>query len=136
MGQFYYVPDDRVDEVPGLAEQGPDVLDDFTFEEFTDRLKGFHGEIKGVLTRGRVISGIGNAYVDEILFDAGVYPFERRKALSEDELRRIYKSSRRVIREAVEEVRSRMVRRSITRCGTSCVSTTGEVSRVHAAAER
>ena len=108
MGQFYYVPDDRVDEVPGLAEQGPDVLDDFTFDEFTDRLKGFHGEIKGVLTRGRVISGIGNAYADEILFDAEVYPFKRRKALSEDELHRIYKSSRRVIEESVEEVRDRM----------------------------
>ena len=76
-----------LDEVPGLAEQGPDVLDDFTFEEFTDSLKRFHGEIKGVLTRGRVISGIGNAYADEILFDAEVYPFKRRKALSEDELR-------------------------------------------------
>lgn len=108
MGQFYYVPDDRVDEVPGLAEQGPDVLDDFSFEEFIDRLKKFHGEIKGVLTRGRVISGIGNAYADEILFDAKVYPFKRRKALSEDELRRIYKSSRRVIEESVDEVRSRM----------------------------
>ena len=108
MGQFYYVPDDQLDEVPGLAEQGPDVLDDFTFEEFTDRLKKYHGEIKGVLTRGRVISGIGNAYADEILFDAEVYPFKRRKALSEDELRRIYKSSRRVIEESVKEVRDRM----------------------------
>ena len=108
MGQFYYVPDDRVDEVPGLAEQGPDVLDEFTFERFTGSLKRFHGEIKGVLTRGRVISGIGNAYADEILFDAKVYPFKRRKALSEDELRRIYESSRRVIEECVEEVRGRM----------------------------
>ena len=108
MGQFYYVSDNRVDEVPGLAEQGPDVLDGFSFDEFTDRLKRFHGEIKGVLTRGRVISGIGNAYADEILFDAEVYPFKRRKALSDDELRRIYKSSRRVIEESVEEVRAKM----------------------------
>ena len=108
MGQFYYVPDDRASEVPGLAEQGPDVLDDFTFDDFTDRLKGFHGEIKGVLTRGRVISGIGNAYADEILWDAEVYPFKRRKALSEDELRRVYTSSRRVILEATEAVRERM----------------------------
>ena len=27
MGQFYYVPDELVETVPGLAEQGPDVLD-------------------------------------------------------------------------------------------------------------
>ena len=108
MGQFYYVQSSQVDEAPGFAEQGPDALDDFSFDEFTDRLKGFHGEIKGILTRGRVISGIGNAYADEILFDAKVYPFKRRKALSNDELRRIHQSSRRVIVESVERVRERM----------------------------
>ena len=108
MGQFYYVDRKRVEQVPGLAEQGPDVLDEFSFEQFAGSLKRFHGEIKGVLTRGRVISGIGNAYADEILFDAMVYPFKRRKALSEDELRRIYESSRLVIEESVKKVRERM----------------------------
>ena len=108
MGQFYYVQNGQVDDVPGFAEQGPDVLDDFSFDEFTERLKGFHGEIKGVLTRGRVISGIGNAYADEILFDAKVYPFKRRKALSNDELRRIYQSSRSVIENSIGQVRERM----------------------------
>ena len=111
MGQFYYVQNGQVEEVPGLAEQGPDVLDDFSFDEFTDRLKRFHGEIKGVLTRGRVISGIGNAYADEILFDAKVYPFKRRKALSNDELQRIYQSSRSVIENSIEQVRERMSNR-------------------------
>ena len=108
MGQFYYVPDDQVETVPGLAEQGPDVLDDFTFEDFKANLKGFSGEIKGVLTRGRVISGIGNAYADEILFRAGVYPFKKRRALSDDELRRIHQCSREVVLDAIEEVRQRM----------------------------
>jgi formamidopyrimidine-DNA glycosylase len=108
MGQFYYVPDDLVETVPGLTDQGPDVLDDFTFDDFKANLKGFSGEIKGVLTRGRVIAGIGNAYADEILFDAMVYPFKRRKALSEDELRRIYQSSRSVIEHSIEQVRERM----------------------------
>ena len=108
MGQFYYVPGDGLDQVPGLMEQGPDVLDNFSFEEFKERLRRFHGEIKGVLTRGAVISGIGNAYADEVLFAAEVYPFKRRKALSEDELRRIYDCSRTVILESVAEVRERM----------------------------
>ena len=108
MGQFYYVPGDMLDQVPGLAEQGPDVLDEFSFEDFKDRLKRFHGEIKGVLTRGQVISGIGNAYADEILFAAEIYPFKRRKALSEDELRRIYDASRQVILDSTDKVRERM----------------------------
>ncbi|MXZ91186.1 MAG: Fpg/Nei family DNA glycosylase [Chloroflexi bacterium] len=108
MGQFYYVPAEQVESVPGLAEQGPDVLDNFTFDDFKAGLKGFSGEIKGVLTRGRVISGIGNAYADEILFRAGVYPFKKRRALSDDELRRIHQCSREVILDAIEEVRQRM----------------------------
>ena len=108
MGQFYYVPDDSVESVPGLAEQGPDVLDEFSFEDFKASLKGFSGEIKGVLTRGRVIAGIGNAYADEILFRAGVYPFKKRRALSDEELRRIHRCSRDVVLDAVEQVRQRM----------------------------
>ena len=108
MGQFYYVPAEQVESVPGLAEQGPDMLDDFSFEDFKAALKGFSGEIKGVLTRGRVISGIGNAYADEILFRAGVYPFKKRRALSDDELRRIHRCSREVVLDAIEEVRQRM----------------------------
>ena len=108
MGQFYYVPDDLVETVPGLADQGPDVLDDFTFDDFKANLKGFSGEIKGVLTRGRVIAGIGNAYADEILFRAGVYPFKKRRALSDDELRMIHRCSREVVVDAIEQVRQRM----------------------------
>ncbi len=108
MGQFYYVPDDLVEIVPGLTEQGPDVLDDFTFDDFKANLKGFSGEIKGVLTRGRVIAGIGNAYADEILFRAGVYPFKKRRALSDDDLRSIHRCSREVVLDAIEQVRQRM----------------------------
>ena len=108
MGQFYYVPEVDLGEVPGLEEQGPDVLDEFSLEEFRERLRRFHGEIKGVLTRGRVISGIGNAYADEILFAAEVYPFKRRKALSDDEIQRVYECSSTVILEAVDEVRERI----------------------------
>ncbi len=105
MGMVYYVREDQRSEIPRLHEQGPDVLDDFTFDEFRQSLKRFHGEIKGVLTRGRVISGIGNAWSDEILFAAMIYPFKRRKALSDDELRRLYDQSRKVVADAVPVVR-------------------------------
>ena len=108
MGRLYYAAPDQLGDIPGLEEQGPDVLDEFSFDEFRDRLRAFHGEIKGVLTRGRVISGIGNAYVDEILFESRVYPFRKRKSLSTAELRGIYDSSRRVVEEAVPILRSRM----------------------------
>ena len=84
------------------------MLDQVGFDEFKSRLKRFHGEIKGVLTRGRVISGIGNAYADEILFAARVSPFRRRKELTDDELRRIHASSFQVVLDAIDDVRARM----------------------------
>ena len=108
MGMFYYVSNHQLNEVPGLDDQGPDVLDDIDLEDFKSRLKGFHGEIKGILTRGRVLSGIGNAYADEILFDAKVDPFKPRKQLSPDELRRIHHNARQVIVDATLVVRVTM----------------------------
>ena len=108
MGSVYYVSEDRLNQVPRLMEQGPDVLSDISFEDFQRSLRPFHGEIKGILTRGRVIAGIGNAYSDEILFAAGIYPFRKRKALSDGELRRVYESSRGVVQEAIPILRERM----------------------------
>jgi formamidopyrimidine-DNA glycosylase len=108
MGIVYYVSRQELDRVPRLSEQGPDVLDGLSFDEFKERLRRFHGEIKGVLTRGRVIAGIGNAYADEVLYAAEVYPFRKRKALSEDELRRIHEESRRVVLDAMKILKGRM----------------------------
>lgn len=86
IGKVYYVTEGQPGQVSNPHDQGRDVLDDFSFEELTDCLRKFQGKIKGILTRGRVIAGIRNAYSDEILFAAKAYPFrgenppERRRA--------------------------------------------------------
>jgi formamidopyrimidine-DNA glycosylase len=109
MGKLYYVETDRLDLVPGLNDQGPDALsDDISFPEFKDRLRPYRGEIKGILTRGSFIAGIGNAYSDEILFAAGISPFRKRTALSEQELERLHRSSRQVLSDATEVLLKRM----------------------------
>ena len=93
MGFVYYTAEERLGEVPGLREQGPDVLDKFTYEEFLEKLRLFHSELKGVLTRGQVIAGIGNAYSPQILFAAVVYPFRKKRNLRDEDLRRVYSES-------------------------------------------
>ena len=109
MGRVYYVTPDQLGEIPQYGDMGPDVLDEpLSLGEFKERLRPFRGEIKGIITRGRVISGIGNAYVDEILWDAEIYPFRKKRDLSDDDLQRILDSSARVIREAVGQVREAM----------------------------
>ncbi|MFH1086495.1 MAG: DNA-formamidopyrimidine glycosylase family protein [Chloroflexota bacterium] len=85
MGKLYLTCD--LNAIPGYAGLGPDADDPaLTDEEFIARLSRSNGEVKGLLTRGAVVGGIGNAYADEILFAAGIYPFRTRPSLSHGEL--------------------------------------------------
>jgi formamidopyrimidine-DNA glycosylase len=61
-----------------------------------------------VLARGKFLSGIGNAYVDDILWAARVSPFRKRKDLSDEELRKVYDAVPEVLQEAIDVVRERM----------------------------
>ena len=109
MGMAYYVNASRIEEVPRLAEQGPDVLDEYPDRpEFRERLRRFQGEIKGVLTRGRFLAGIGNAYADETLFAAGIFPFKKRSALSDSETARLHEAIPAVLNDAIATLRERM----------------------------
>ena len=108
MGRVYWTDDSSMVRIPNMAEQGPDVLDDVSLEEFEERLRPFHGEIKGILTRGRVLSGIGNAYSDEILFEASIYPFRKKRDLSKDERLRLLEAAPVVVRWAMAELRPRV----------------------------
>ena len=105
MGKVYLTPD--LSLVPGFAMQGPEALE-VPFEAFKERLKQHRGEIKGVLVDQAFAAGIGNAYADEILFRAGVYPFKRRPGLTEGEIRRLYEAMRAVLEESISTIREQM----------------------------
>lgn len=109
MGMAYYVHTSRMGDVPRLSEQGPDVLDEYPdLPEFRDRLRRFQGEIKGVLTRGKFLAGIGNAYADETLFAAGIFPFKKRSALSDGETASLHEAIPTVLNDAIATLRERM----------------------------
>jgi len=107
MGKVYLTDD--LSLVPGYGDMGPDALDPaLTEDAFLERLRRFQGEIKGILTRGAFVAGIGNAYADEILFAAGIYPFRKRNTLSEEEQRALFRATRQVLLEAIAVLRERM----------------------------
>jgi formamidopyrimidine-DNA glycosylase len=109
MGKVYYGRHDQVGAVPRLEEQGPDVLDEpLHLEEFGLRLRPFRGEVKGILTRGTLVSGIGNAYADEMLRSAGLSPLRRRTELSPEEKGRLRATVYPVPTEAVAILEDRM----------------------------
>ncbi|NMC81197.1 MAG: Fpg/Nei family DNA glycosylase [Chloroflexi bacterium] len=105
MGQLYLARD--LAAIPGYAELGPEPLA-ISLEEFRQRLKPFRGEIKGVLTRGEFVAGIGNAYADEILWEARLHPYRKRTQLTADEIARLYDAMRTTLLAAIEKVRVEM----------------------------
>ncbi len=105
MGKVYLTRD--LSLVPGFASQGPEALG-VTLEEFMERLRRHRGEIKGILTNQAFLAGIGNAYADEILFCAGVYPFKKRPHLSKEEVERLYEAMRGVLLENIHRLQEEM----------------------------
>jgi len=107
MGKLYLTP--SLAWVPGFSSQGPEALDpEWTLEAFSERLRKRRGEIKGVLTNQAFVAGIGNAYADEILFHAGVYPFRKSPSLTPDEVARVYEAMNVVLREAMQVLAERV----------------------------
>jgi formamidopyrimidine-DNA glycosylase len=93
--------------IADFAGMGPEALE-ISREEFKARLKKFQGEIKGVLTRGECVAGIGNAYADEVLWWARLHPYRKRASLTPDEVNRLYDGMRACLLDATAKVRAEM----------------------------
>lgn len=105
MGHLYLVEDVR--HVPDFASMGPEPLE-ISREQFRERLRPYRGEIKGILTRGEFLAGIGNAYADEILWNARLHPYRKRTQLTAPEIDRLYDAVQDTLRESIELVRAEM----------------------------
>jgi formamidopyrimidine-DNA glycosylase len=105
MGQLYLTR--TLDPIPDYAGLGPEPFA-ISPDEFRERLRPFRGEIKGILTRGQFVAGIGNAYADEILWAARLHPYRKRTQLTPEEIDRLYEAMRATLLEAIEKVRAEM----------------------------
>jgi formamidopyrimidine-DNA glycosylase len=111
MGKVYLVPGDQLSLIPSWDANGPDLLDPaLTEDAWLDRLRKYRGQVKNILTNAEFVQGIGNAYSDEILWEAGINPYTAKTALSEDDLRRLFRAARAVMEWATPLVREAMVK--------------------------
>jgi len=87
-----------------LAGMGPEPLDREAFHAgyFSAFRRRTVRTVKDVLMDQRVVAGLGNIYVNEILFRAGVRPRRSMARTSLDECARIVEFTREVIRDAIE----------------------------------
>jgi formamidopyrimidine-DNA glycosylase len=91
MGRWYIVGANDLDSVPQVAGLGPDALE-IDEARFLAGLKKHRGQAKSVLTNQAFMAGIGNAYSDEILWQAGVHPHRRIATLDESERKRLFEA--------------------------------------------
>lgn len=80
---------------------GPDALD-LGFEPFKALLSGRRGMVKSTLMNQEILSGIGNVYSDEILFQAGIHPRAKVNDLSQQQFEKLYAKLCAVLQTAID----------------------------------
>jgi len=83
----------------GLSPLGPDALT--IRATILSRLLLRRRQVKALLLDQRIISGLGNIYVDESLFRAGIHPLSVAEQLRRDEINRLACSIRKTLHLAI-----------------------------------
>ena len=102
LGYFDLYEPERLEEHPLISRLGPDPFTEgFSVEYLTGTLAR-KAAVKGLLLDQSVVSGLGNIYVDEILFAAGVHPTRKANTLTEEEIKTLHGATRDILRLAIE----------------------------------
>jgi formamidopyrimidine-DNA glycosylase len=109
MGKVYLIERGAYGAVPGLATIGVDVLDPkaFTRKAFREIAKKRKDQVKVFLMDKSALDAMGNAYADEVLFEARLHPKTFVRSLSEEELDRLHDAIVKVLAGARDEVARR-----------------------------
>jgi formamidopyrimidine-DNA glycosylase len=103
LGYFDLYEPGEEDKHPLISRLGPDPLsEEFTVEYLASALSRKAG-VKGLLLDQSVVSGLGNIYVDEILFSARVHPTRKASTLTAEEIQKIHAATRDILRRAIEQ---------------------------------
>ncbi len=109
MGKVYVVPRGAWEHVPGLGAIGVDVLDAraFTRAAFRALARKRRDQAKVFLMDKTALDALGNAYADEVLFEAGVHPKTFVSKLADGDLDRLHDAIVSVLSAARAEIARR-----------------------------
>lgn len=93
-GTMDILPRSDYQSLPGLHTLGPEPLEEsFTADVLLQQLrKRKSGKIKVLLLDQTLVAGLGNIYVDEALYLAGIHPEATGPELTEEQIARLHKS--------------------------------------------
>lgn len=102
-GRMALIPKDKSNEYKGIALLGPEpTLETFHVEEFQKNLAKYHKAIKPLLLEQKLVTGLGNIYVDEALWTAKIHPEKPANTLSVSEVNRLHKAIIDILTQAVK----------------------------------
>ena len=102
LGYFNVYEPEEIESHPLISRLGPDPFSqEFTVEYLTE-IFGRKANIKGMLLDQSIIAGLGNIYVDEVLFAVGVHPTRRADTLTPQEIEKVFTATRDILGRAIE----------------------------------
>jgi formamidopyrimidine-DNA glycosylase len=105
MGKIYLCAAGRFESIPGYLTQGIDVVSPiFSFELFSGLIAKKRCQARVFVMDQTSLSAVGNAYADEILFEAGIHPKAPCYALGPEKKRALYDAIVSVLVWGIEEV--------------------------------
>jgi formamidopyrimidine-DNA glycosylase len=103
---FSYLHLVHTDQLQGhklVGGMGMSPLDhEFTLIFFRGLLAGRRTGIKSILTNQRIVAGIGNVYIHDPLFLAGIHPLRKGNTLTEAETEKLHGSLKLILGESLE----------------------------------
>ncbi|MBL1224988.1 DNA-formamidopyrimidine glycosylase [Enterococcus sp. BWR-S5] len=102
-GRMVLVEKDTSNDYKGILSLGPEpVPEKFLLKPFQAGLKKHHKAIKPLLLDQKLVTGLGNIYVDEALWEAKIHPEQPANTLTKKETELLYQAIIDVLARAVE----------------------------------
>lgn len=102
-GMVFMADADDIMRLPAFAKMGPEPLGNgFSGTVLREKLAGRKTPIKTALLDQRIVAGLGNIYVCEALYYAGISPLRAAGALSDDEAEKLVQEIKKVLSRAIK----------------------------------
>ena len=93
----------KIDKNPHLISLGPEPLSKYyNFNYFKNYIYQRKKTVKDLLMDQKFISGLGNIYVNEILFSSKVKPTRKIKFLKDNEIKEIIKNTKKILSKSIK----------------------------------
>jgi len=102
-GKIILADTDKIKEIKEIGGLGIDAVSKkFTFEKLDEILDKRATKIKLLLMDQSKLAGVGNIYVSEILFEAGILPTRSASKISREERKKLYRAIKKTLEKGIK----------------------------------